>query len=177
VIKIVQYAIMALIGFGLWAGGYLVGCRDGMDKAVPVTKIRYMDREIAPKDSATGDRPVVKTIYKRTTDTVYVRIPVPVNFNPHGVISPTPIRIDGRDVTLTFWAPDSLRWIQDTYRVKERRWGAYVDIGGTHSPQGYDADARFVLRYRGLRGFVGYHAGEWGTGPLVGARLKLVGWN
>lgn len=148
-------------------------------RVVTVPEVRYVDRVIERRDTVIVDRPVYRRIYLQQTDTVYVRVPVPVGFRAAGVISPTPIRIDGRTVTLTYWAPDSLRFIQDDYIVRRPRWGFKADAGGGKTPVGLSVDARLDVRYKALTAYVGYalqaHNGFIYDGPVYGVRLKLIG--
>lgn len=172
--------LLILIGlYSLVLGAFVWTLNESLDKpeVVEQTKVEYVDREITKRDTVTIDRPVTRTIYRRTTDTVVVRVPIPMDFDLAGLIHPTPIKIDGRRVTLTYFSPDSLRFIQDVYETKKRRWGLWLDSGGKCSPiYGCSIDARVNGRYGAVRAFGGYSISEVGHGLLFGARLRIVGW-
>lgn len=110
---------MALVGLVI---GWLVWGRGPVGSSAFTTDTLYVERTIRERDTVTVDRPETRVIYERHTDTVRVEVPVPIGLDRIGFISPTPIRVEGRDVRLTWWDPDSLRWQQDIYTVPRPRW-------------------------------------------------------
>lgn len=110
---------MALVGLTI---GWLVWGRGPVGSSASTTDTLYVERTIRERDTSTVDRPETRVIYERHTDTVRVEVPVPVGLDRIGIISPSPIRVEGRDVRLTWWDPDSLRWQQDIYTVPRPRW-------------------------------------------------------
>ena len=114
-IAILALAAGLVIGYLLWGRGPVGSSSTDVDTL-------YVERTVTRRDTVTVDRPVTRVIYERHTDTVRVEVPVPVGLDRIGIISPTPIRVEGRDVRLTWWDPDSLRWQQDVYTVPRPRW-------------------------------------------------------
>lgn len=146
----------------------------------PQTKIEYIDRVIEKRDTVTVDRPIVRRIYERQTDTVRVHIPVPENWSYMGVIAPHPIRIDNRRVTVTYWNPDSLRFMQDLYEIPVRKWAVSVSAGADcNANPSCTASALLNIRRQRLTLFGGYQFANLPTGtfhgPAIGIRTTLIG--
>lgn len=165
-------ATVASVALVLWAGWWLRGCTVP-EPEVPPTEVVYVDREITKRDTVTVDRPVTRTIYQRTTDTVYVKIPVPTDFQPYGVISSSPVRVRGNEFTLSYWSPDSTRWIQDTFTADEQRWGVNMTTGLECGPLECAFDTRISGRYRRVTGYVGLAVGQISRGPIWGVRVRI----
>jgi hypothetical protein len=179
--KALNYVLLLVIAMRLWGSGFIVGCREGIDRAKPVERARlvYVDRPLTPRDTATDDRPAGTRIYVPVRDTVNVFLPSPVGFVPYGLISPTRLQIDGRrgQVTLNYFEPDSVRWQRDTYVIPPRRWGLYTDAGLECSPvRGCAVDLLANVRFKSVTGHFGYQIGEFSHGWTGGVRVKLVGW-
>lgn len=164
-------ASIASAALVLWAGWWLRGCAVQDGTVEPRTEVVYVDREITKRDTVTIDRPVTRTIYEETTDTVYIEVPVPTDFRPYGLISSSPVRIDGTSVTLSYWNPVDLRWMQDTYEVRDD-WNVWADAGLWCLGYFCSLDTRLNVRYKRLRGFIGYgvlsgvdvrHGVTWGV--------------
>lgn len=120
------------------------------------TETVYVDRPITKRDTVTVDRPVTRTIYRTQTDTVYIRIPVPrTDQRFAGLITTTPIKISPKHVTLTYWSPDSLTFIQDRYAFPKRT-RLFLDAGATCMLTACMADTRLNLTRGRLTAHIGY---------------------
>lgn len=166
-------AALALVSFAL--GRYSV--------PAPEPEIRtdtlWLDRPLAPRDTAGAPAPTTRIIYEPVTDTVRDCITLPADLEPHGVIPPRPIVFRRGDVVLSYVSAAAgglPHWQQDVFAIPERRWGLYVDAGALAMPGWQQVDARLSVRYRALTGFVGYGVTTEGPGLTFGARVKLFGW-
>lgn len=172
-----NHILAAGVGLFLIALGFVAGCRyagRGERPSDVQTDTVYVNRTLERRDTVTVDKPVERRIYLQQFDTVFIRVPVPVDFQPAGIISPAPIRIDGRNVTLTYWAPDSLRFIQDRYVVSRPRWGIGPDLSSTvllgRNGAVLTHAAGIRIKYRGLL------SGTLGYGVLTGPGWADNGW-
>lgn len=148
-----------------------------------VTRIEYRDRPLAERDTADATPPDIRYVYRVQRDTVNICagdtvIAVPTGFTPVGVVSEEPVRVRGQNVTLTFWRPDSLRWIQNRYRIRPPRRALWLDVGSAYSAGVVTVAGRANVRIRRLYAHAGYQIGAEGqTGPTFGLHYRLLGWN
>lgn len=169
--KYLGYAVVLILA------GYFGYYLHGTDPPIVETQIVYRDRDIHHTDTVTVNRPVTRYVYKTVTDTVEKRIYIPAGFNMAGVISSTPIKISGPNVTLTWFSPDSLRWFQDVHEVSRPRWGLALDLRADVMPGHMLTSLGASVRYRAITGRVG--AGVLGTGEyglVFGATVGLFRW-
>ena len=158
---------------------WIVADRLQQPKVITETETVYVDRFITKRDTVTVDRPVTRTIYRTHTDTVYIRMPVP-RTDQHfaGLVTTTPIRFSPKHVTLTYWSPDSLTYIQDTYSIPKRN-RLYLDAGAACMTTACTADARINATISRLTFHAGY--GVIATpdhtvpGFIFGIRSTIIG--
>jgi len=95
-----------------------------------------VDRELVKRDTVTKIVPRTVRVYDtvETVDTAFV--PVPDDYRLMGTISPSPIDIQGREVTLTYWNPDQSRFVQNVYEVDRPSWAIDLRLGAV-AAQGF----------------------------------------
>ena len=145
----------------------------------------YAERTITLRDTIRHTVPDTRTIYERTRDTVYIRIPVPdpaaSDFLPNGVVSTNPIYVDdgsffrSPSITLTYWQPDSLRFEQAQYDVPTPSWALWPDVGAEYVAGALAVRARANLRWQRLHFWGGYHLTAGTHGPAFGVTWRPLG--
>lgn len=119
----VQIAILVAFGIAL----LLVGKRWGASTVQQVvrTDTLWVDRPIVRRDTVTKEVPVTTTVYRRVTDTVYVSVSVPRDFDFTGLVSRSPVRFTSNRAVLTYWSPHLSAYVQDRYVLPKQNWEAY----------------------------------------------------
>ena len=124
--RVALFCVIAGFVLGAW-GTWFFFLRQ---RPAPETRIVYVDKP-APPPITLPPRVVTRTLYRVRTDTVVVRVPVPADLHPVGIVGESPLSISSRSVVLNYYSPDSLRWISDRYDIKPRRlgWGIDSEVG------------------------------------------------
>ena len=174
-IEYTKYAAFAvLLLAGMYLGFYVGSCNKTPEI---ITEIVYKDRQIVERDTITVDRPVTRYIYQTVTDTVEKKIYVPVDFDMAGIISHAPIKIDRDEVTLTWFDPDSMRFVQDRFVVQRPNWSVEVALSADHLPGYTLTSMKGIVRYKRFSGHIGYGVyGSGGFGLVFGVQISLIKW-
>lgn len=117
---------------------------------MPETEVVYRDRTITKRDTVYAERePRTRIIYRTHTDTVRVPVTAPRGLRIRGLISRTPIEIRSRRAILTYFDPESSRWVQNIYTLPRARSGAYIAALYEYDlREGHEAGLRLGARHR-----------------------------
>ncbi len=165
-------ALCVIVGLAAWT---LRGCLVPLPGEGPDTV--YVET-IVPDTIYVPATPRVVRIFQRDTVSVKdtVRVLVPQGFRLAGAIQEHPIRIRGDEVTLQFFDPEAVRWMEKVYYVRRARWAVWIDIGA-----GFDSDAfvspRLNLRFDRAYAYTGYALRPDYNGVEFGLRYRLIGRN
>lgn len=149
--------------------------RIGYEPVTTRTRIVYRNRP-APPRLTVPPVAAVRTLYSVRVDTVVVRVPVPVDLDPVGVVGDQPIEIRGREVRLRYWSPDSLRFVQDTFRFRQPRfgWGLVAGTGRDAAGAIY-AGIGLEGRYDRFSAAIGPAFTDHGAAISFALRYRIVG--
>jgi hypothetical protein len=132
--------------------------------------------------------PDVVTLYQTVRDTVRECVTVPSDFELTGTIGPDPITIDDRwfrpdRLTLTYFDPSQVRYVQETFTAPIPKWEVWWDVGvSAHVPPTrlsgavevqrsfVGATTRFGVRRDRLSLVAGI--GTLGANPIVSVSLR-----
>ncbi len=142
-------------------------------------EILYRERPIAPRDTATTERPEVKIIYeqveveKLVRDTIYV----PIGFSGIGVISPTPIKFSRGNVVLTYFGLRDSAFVQDRFRVPRPNFGYYLSTVTGYNPFNQRLEIGFeaAARWRFFTAYTRISTTMTHSDLTIGLRIRLKG--
>jgi hypothetical protein len=117
--------------------------------------------------------PPWRYLYRVRSDTVTIRVPVPVDFGDvRGVLPVDYIDVGRRTVSVRYFSPGELRWAEDRYYIPRPTWGFEIAAGtGYSTGDGILFYLSPSLRYRSWTGWVAGGASSSG-GPELSFGLQ-----
>lgn len=171
--KAALYGILVGILVGIGAAVAFLGT--GTTTTVQRTRVVYRTAP-APRRLVVPPVAAVRTLYAVRTDTVLVRVAVPADLDLVGVVGPTPLDFADDLVRLRYWSPDSLRWLEDEYRLRRPRFGWGVLAGGGLSAGGAAyVSTEIEARLGRFSASLGPAATSRGVALAFGIRYRLLG--
>lgn len=145
--------ILFVIAGGIFYAGYRYGMAYYAGNYPKETSTVYRDRYITKKDTVTIVKPVTRVIYKTEVVLDTVQVIKPQALQHFNLITPSPVNIHGRDVTLTYYDTGQQRFMQNVYQVKPDKWyyglmahGGYGAVFG--EPYYYYLGTRWYFGYK-----------------------------
>ena len=142
-------------------------------------EVIYLERPIAPRDTATTERPEVKIIYEQVEVEKLVRdtIWVPVGFSGVGIISPSPIKFERGQVVLTYFGFRDSSFVQDRFKLPRPTTSWYLSTVTGYNPFNQQLEIGFegAARWRFLTTYIRASSTLSHSNLTIGLRIRLKG--